>query len=182
MPVPGTIERRFAGELRATGRKLVGYAAPFNVETQIGGFTEIIRPGAFAQSLREQADILALADHSRNALLARTKSGTLRLAEDNRGLAFDLDLPETTVGRDVLALAERGDLGGMSFEFRARPNGGDRWSKNGRYRELISVELSEISVISAFPAYNSTEVQARSQPISSVVKLRRFLEIEGLVG
>jgi uncharacterized protein len=50
-------------------------------------------------------------------VLARTRSGTLRLAEDSKGLAFDLDVPNTSFGRDVLELAERGDIGGASFAF-----------------------------------------------------------------
>lgn len=169
-------ERRFAGELRAAGRKLTGYAATFGTEAKIGGFTEIIAPGAFAASLRAGGDILALADHNPRAVLARTRSGTLRLAEDSRGLSFEIDLPDTTIGRDVLALAERGDLGGMSFGFSV-PKGGESW--RGTRRELRMVELKEISVVSAWPAYDNTEVHARSQPIRSVVELRRFLEIYG---
>lgn len=174
MPVPGTFERRFAGELRASGRRLTGYAATFGTEAKIGGFTEIIAPGAFAESLRSGADILALADHNPRAVLARTKSGTLRLSEDSRGLAFEIDVADTSAGRDVLALAERGDLGGMSFGFTVR-KGGERWT--GTRRELRSVELKEISVVSAWPAYDNTEVHARSKPVRSVIELRRFLEI-----
>lgn len=171
-------ERRFAGELRAAGRKLTGYAATFGTEAKIGGFTEVIAPGAFAASLRGGGDILALSDHNPRAVLARTKSGTLRLHEDARGLAFEIDVPDTTIGRDVLALAERGDLGGMSFGFTVS-KGGERWIGNTR-RELRVIDLREISVVSAWPAYQNTEVHARSEPIRSVLELRRFLEIEGL--
>jgi HK97 family phage prohead protease len=59
----------------------------------------------------------------------------------------------------VLALAERGDLGGMSFAFTVEP-AGERWE--GRRRELRSVNLREISVVSSWPAYEGTTVQARS--------------------
>jgi HK97 family phage prohead protease len=96
---------------------LEGYAALFDTAARIADFEEIIRPGAFAESLRANGDILALADHDPRSVLARTKSGTLRLSEDSRGLAFDLDVPDTTTGRDMLALAERGDIGGASFGF-----------------------------------------------------------------
>lgn len=174
MPVVGTFERRYAGELRAAGRQLQGYAATFGVEAKIGGFTEIIAPGAFAESLRAGSDILALADHNPRAVLARTKSGTLKLSEDARGLAFAIDLPDTSIGRDVLALAERGDLGGMSFGFTVR-KGGERWA--GTRRELRSIDLREISVVSAWPAYENTEVHARSQAPEGLIMLRRFLEI-----
>lgn len=170
------IERRaVATELRAKGRRLEGYAATFGAEARIRDYVETIAPGAFAQSLVERADILALVDHDAGRVLARTKSGTLRLAEDTRGLQFDLDVPDTTAGRDVLALAERGDLGGMSFAFNTRRDG-DHWS--GDRRELRSVDLREISVVSAFPAYDGTVVQARARPLmfSRVAAARRFLE------
>jgi HK97 family phage prohead protease len=112
-----TLERRAVVELRRADRKLEGYAARFNTEARIGDFTETIRAGAFAESLRSGNDILALVDHDAAKVLARTKSGNLRLSEDSAGLQFELTVPDTTAGRDVLALAERGDLGGMSFGF-----------------------------------------------------------------
>src|SRR5262245_59500192 len=112
-----TERRTFAAELRTKGRKLEGYAATFGVEAEILDYTETIRAGAFTHALAANKDIVALVDHDPGRVLARTKSGTLRLAEDTRGLHFDLDVPDTTAGRDVLALAERGDLGGMSFAF-----------------------------------------------------------------
>ena len=55
----------------------------------------------------------ALFNHERGALLGRTCSGTLRLSEDGTGLRYEIDLPDTTVGRDVAALLERGDLTGF---------------------------------------------------------------------
>ncbi len=118
---------------------------------------ETISPGAFSASLRASGDILALVDHDPARVLARTRSGTLRLSEDANGLAFDLDLPDTQAGRDVLALAERGDLGGMSFGFTATDE-----DRDGDRRELRAVELFEISVVAAWPAYDGTIVNARS--------------------
>lgn len=167
-------ERRAAPiEVRARGRRLEGYAALFGTEARIGTFRETIRAGAFSGSLKR--DVLALVDHDPGKVLARTKSGTLRLAEDTRGLAFDLDIPDTTLGRDVLALAERGDIGGMSFGFTV-PQGGDHWS--GDARELRSVTLYEVSVVLAFPAYEGTIVNARSRPAMPVrlALASRFLD------
>lgn len=155
-----TIEKRIATEIRAEGRKLSGYAATFGTETRIADFHERIAPGAFSASLRSSPDILALVDHDSSRVLARTKSGTLRLSEDERGLKFEIDVPDTSAGRDVLALATRGDLGGMSFGFTV-PDGGDSWI--GDKRELRSVVLHEISVVQSFPAYGGTTVQARSR-------------------
>jgi HK97 family phage prohead protease len=144
-------ERRAAlTEVRAKGRR-------YNTEARIGSFVETIKPGAFAGSLSR--DVLALVDHDPSRVLGRTKSGTLRLSEDTRGLVFDLDLPDTQAARDVLALAERGDLGGCSFGFTC-PAGGDHW--NGDRRELRNVTLHEISIVQSWPAYDGTVVNARS--------------------
>jgi hypothetical protein len=166
------IERRhLALELRAdvAGRKLAGYAARFSTPAEIegGSFTESIRSGAFRASLASGTDVLALVDHSPEKLLARTRSGTLRLREDGKGLAFELDVPATTLGNDVLAMVERGDMGGMSFGFRVAA-GGDHWPDN-RTRELRQVELVEVSVVHAFPAYEGTSVAARHRKGSAIM-------------
>lgn len=169
-------ERRFAAsEVRAKGRRLEGYAAVFGVEARIGDFTESICPGAFTRTIEGKGDVLALVDHDACRMLGRTRSGTLRLSEDSRGLAFNLDLPDTQAARDVLALAERGDIGGMSFGFDV-PDDGDEW--NGDRRELRSVNLHEISVVQAWPAYAGTIVQARSRIVTFPERelARRFLE------
>ncbi|MCC6611177.1 MAG: HK97 family phage prohead protease [Burkholderiales bacterium] len=154
------LEQRAVLELRAKERKLEGYVARFGVETRIGNFVEKIAPGAFTASLRSDRDVLALVDHDPSKVLARTRSGTLQLREDGDGLAFSFPVPETQPGRDVLALAERGDLGGMSFGFLV-PEGGERWE--GSQRTLTAVELHEVSVVSAWPAYDGTSVLARSR-------------------
>jgi HK97 family phage prohead protease len=155
---PNFETRRATADVTARGRKLEGYAAIFDKPARVNCFTETIRAGAFAKSLASGADILALVDHDPSRLLGRTSSGTLRLSEDSRGLAFSLDLPDTQAGRDVLALAERGDLGGMSFGFSATD---EKWI--GDRRELRAVNLFEISVVSAWPAYGGTTVTARSR-------------------
>lgn len=169
-------ERRSAPfEIRAQGRRLTGYAAVFGVPAKIGTFTEIITPGAFRNSLG--ADILALHDHDRSKVLGRTRSGSLRLSEDSRGLHFDLDLPDTSHGRDVLALAERNDLGGMSFGFETLD---DSWTND--MRELRSVRLFEISVVSSWPAYEGTIVNVRARSLAALPKLalaRRYMSTLG---
>lgn len=154
------IERRAFTEVRTAsgGRKLEGYAATFGAAAAFGAITEVIAPGAFREAI--VGDVLALLDHDMAQVLGRTRSGTLRLIEDSRGLAFSLDLPDTTAGRNVMALAERGDLGGMSFGFLV-PEGGDRWE--GERRTLERVDLREISVVSAFPAYPDTSLALRTR-------------------
>ncbi|MBY0298559.1 MAG: HK97 family phage prohead protease [Methylobacterium sp.] len=149
-------------EVRAAGRRLEGWAALFGVEASVsdparGTFRERIRPGAFAASIG--GDVLALRDHDPRRVLGRTTSGTLRLREEARGLAFELDVPDTSEGRDTLVMAERGDLGGCSIGFTVNP-GGEEW--RGDLRELRTVSLAEISIVSAWPAYRGTVVQCRS--------------------
>jgi HK97 family phage prohead protease len=155
----GRVEHRAFLEVRAEGRLLVGIAAPFGVETRIGGTIESIAPGAFSRTLADGHDVLALVDHDQGKLLGRTRSGSLRLRETRQGLEFEVDCPDTGLGHDVLALATRGDLGGMSFAFKVRPPDGERWS--GRRRELRDLDLVEVSVVHAWPAYQHTTVQAR---------------------
>jgi HK97 family phage prohead protease len=170
------MEKRAAAEVRAEGRKLVGYAATFGTEARIADFSETISRGAFAASLASGRDTLALVDHDPHRVLARTKSGTLRLSEDERGLRFEIDVPSTTAGNDVLALAQRGDLGGMSFGFTVA-EGGEAW--NGDKRELRSVTLHEVSVVQSFPAYDGTSVSARARQHRSAASRRiALLEME----
>lgn len=166
------LETRAVLELRARDRKLEGYAAKFNSEARVADFVEVIAAGAFAASLRSGRDVLALVDHDTSKVLARTKSGNLKLAEDSTGLHFELAVPDTQPGRDALALAERGDLGGMSFGFLV-PEGGEAW--DGNRRALSVIDLREISVISAWPAYPNTTVTARSRAPRLAVA-RRYLE------
>ncbi len=167
-------EVRAAAELRASGRRLVGYVARWDSPARIGTFTETVKRGAFTATLASGDDVLALADHDAAAVLGRTKSGTLTLREDDQGLAFDLAIPDTQKGRDLLALAERGDLGGCSFGFTVN-EGGDHWS--GDTRELRSVRLHEVSIVQSWPAYGQTSVEARSlRPDDQLALLRFWLE------
>lgn len=169
-------QRSAALEIRARGRKLEGYAALFGVRARIGHTNEEIRQGAFTGALASGRDVLALVDHDPARLLARTRSGSLRLSQDSTGLAFDLDLPDTGEGRDLLALAERGDLGGMSFGFTVAPGGETR---SGGVRFLEALHLHEISVVKAHPAYEGTSCNARSLEAIRRRRLdhaRRYLE------
>lgn len=168
------IERRAVLELRAAdGRKLEGVAAPFGSPTRIADFTETIAAGAFAATLADNHDVVGLVDHDAGKLLARTRNRSLRLTETRQGLEFSLDLPSTTLGADVLTMAENRLLGGMSFSFRVRPNG-EKWE--GRSRTLTALDLLEVSVISTFPAYAQTEVFARQRAPWRLCQAMRYLE------
>jgi HK97 family phage prohead protease len=172
---PDGLERRAAAEIRAAaGRRLEGYVATYGSEARIGRFIETVAPGAFTGTLAAGKDIVALVDHDAGRLLARTSSGTLKLSEDSRGLAFDLDVPDTQLGRDILALAERRDLGGMSFGFKVKA---ESWPARDR-RNLLHVDLIEISIVQAFPAYGQTAIAARMAPDAmTALRLRRLVLI-----
>jgi uncharacterized protein len=180
-----TIERRVAVEIRAGGDKksprLVGHAAIYNSPSQdLGGFVEIVRPGAFTRTLKSDRDPLALVQHMPQLVLGRRSAGTLRLHEDQRGLAFEIDVPDTTAARDLMVSVERGDVRGASFAF-STPKGGDKWEMRGDkvMRELLDVDLHEITV-TAQPAYLDTSVARRCLLQFStgprLRAMRRFLE------
>jgi HK97 family phage prohead protease len=159
-------ERRsiLTAEFRAENaetRTVYGYAAVFNIETELApGFVESIAPGAFSSSVNE--DVRALWNHDLSQVLGRTKSGSLRLTEDSIGLRFELDLPDTSMGRDAFELIKRKDVTGVSFGFFIRA---EEWikgdDKTPNKRIIKDVELFEISLC-PFPAYESTSVSARS--------------------
>lgn len=158
------IERRTVpgGELRAEGdAKIVGYAAVFNsMSEDLGGFREVIMPGAFDRALRENHDVRALVNHDPNQILGRTKSGTLALSVDERGLKAEVEPPDTQAARDALASIRRGDMDQMSFAFRTIT---DEWRKQDGeiVRELKDLELLDVSIV-AYPAYPATSVSARA--------------------
>lgn len=147
-------------ETRAEGKTIGGYAAVFRSPTNIGDyFVEVIAPGAFTKAL-QSTDVRALYDHKWGRVLGRTSTGTLRLKEDAKGLAAEIDLPDTTDGRDVQALMARGDLDGMSFMFRAVREEWDE-TTDPPTRTVLEAELYEVSVV-ADPAYPDAQVALRS--------------------
>lgn len=163
---------------RATGtldppNLLHGYAARFDEESAIlfdkavckGPFIEVIKPGAFSRTLREDPDILALFNHDRGCVLGRTKAGTLRLRETDEGLAFEDDLPDTTFARDLRESLRRGDYDGCSFygyvvddQVQLRPG-------QPALRTIFDIELIEVTPATALPAYKSTSVALRSRHV-----------------
>ena len=161
------LEKRYIGEpltVDPTARKVVGYPSVFNSPSQdLGGFIEIVRPGAFDATLRNNPDIPALVNHDDGKVVGRTKAGTLKLGTDPKGLRAELDLPDTTSGRDLAESMRRGDVDGCSFAFRVRP-GGEKWTRSGgqTIRELTDLELVEVSVGVCFPAYPDASAAVRS--------------------
>lgn len=157
------LELRFAkrddGEEGGT-RTTKGYACLFDNVTDIGGYwQERFSKGAFTKSLGER-DVVALHSHDGGRPMGRMSRDTLRLKEDDKGLAFENDLPDTNDGRDLATLIERGDIEGMSFQFRALKEEWDE-TRDPPMRTVIEAELREITY-TAFPAYADTEVGMRS--------------------
>ncbi len=160
------MERRAfeVGELRVVREegkpvRVGGYAVVWESESvDLGGFTERVARGAFQSSLG--GDIRAHWNHDTSIVLGRSTAGTLRLTEDDRGLGFELDLPDTQAGRDAAVSVERRDVTGMSFGFRTIK---DAWAKvNSKWlRTLLEANISEVSIC-AYPAYQATEVGMRS--------------------
>lgn len=144
-----------------------GYAALFNVVTDIGPYLEVIRPGAFTRALKENQDVRALKNHDPNLILGRTKSGTLRLYEDDKGLRYEIDPPNTSTGKDTLEEIRRGDIDEMSFAFSGNDNK-SKWSKrDGKaLRELVSPDIFDVSIVT-YPQYKHTSASVRSEEIRS---------------
>jgi hypothetical protein len=143
------------------GMSFSGYAAVFNSDSEPLPFIERIMPGAFRKSLKSRNNIRMYLNHDSSMLLATSRAKTLRLEEDQRGLKVEADLPDTTIGRDLSTLIQRGDVDSMSFGFSVPPKG-DSWSEDGSVRELKEVRLYEVSVVTGFPAYQATSASVRS--------------------
>lgn len=164
-------------EVRALedGTKLIGYAAVFDSPSEPMPFVEYVRRGAFTKTLNDGADVRLLIDHE-GVPLARTKSGTLTLIEDQRGLRVEADLdPTNPDAARIISAMRRGDLSQMSFAFRTIK---DSWNTDRSVRELREVQLFDVSIVT-FPAYEETvaELRAKSQvdSIPSVSRARLLM-------
>lgn len=157
--ITGNIEIRAAADAGA-GRTAIGYAALFGVKSNVAGcWTEEFRTGAFSKSLRS-IDVLALKSHDTARVVGRTGAGTLNLREDDKGVAFENQLPDTTDGNDIAVSVDRGDIPGMSFGFTSRQ---EEWDYSGDlpHRTVIEADLYEITYTPC-PVYPDTTVGLRS--------------------
>lgn len=177
------MERRMtpAGEIKVEtradgGKALTGYAAVFHREGDAGteyrlaaDVVERIAPTAFARALAEKHDARALFNHDPNMLLGRAAAGTLRLSTDARGLKYEIDLPDTQVGKDVAASVARGDLTGSSFAFAINGKDGQRFEKGKDFdvRHITDVNLYDVGPVT-YPAYEGTSTALRSGERGSI--------------
>jgi len=156
--------------------RLRGYAAVFNDESVPMPFIETIAPGAFRKTLSETPDVRLLINHE-GLPLARTKNGTLTLTEDDRGLYMDAIIADTSEGRDLYKLVERGDVDQMSFAFRVIRQ---KYNEDRSVRTLTEVSLADgdVSVVT-YPAYPTTTVEAREALRTAIQAIKEGREITG---
>jgi HK97 family phage prohead protease len=150
-------------ELRALddsedGWTVSGYAAVFDSPSEPLPWTEYVKRGAFRKTIKDGADVRLLIDHT-GVPLARTKSGTLKLREDEKGLYMEARLdpnnPDAVKMRSALM---RGDVSQMSFAFETIK---DAWNKDRTVRELREVKLHDVSIVT-YPAYEETSAEIRN--------------------
>jgi HK97 family phage prohead protease len=156
-----TIETEIKVEQREDAKPVIsGYAIVFNkLSEDLGGFREQVAPGACTRAIKED-DIRAAFNHNPNYILGRNKSGTLQLAEDNKGIRFTIDpLPDTQWCRDLQVSIGRGDINQCSFKFSTIKDAWDNSTKNV-VRTLQDIRLFDVSIVT-YPAYPQTSVKVR---------------------
>lgn len=165
--VPSTFQTREEnGELT-----IQGYFAVFNSLYEIApGMTESVAPGAFQNTLG--GDIRALINHDTTLVLGRTKAHTLELREDEHGLWGKVTInPNDGDAMNLYERVKRGDVDGCSFGFNPtdeeteiRENGDVHWT-------IKAVDLFEVSACT-FPAYEATNISARSEEAETLKRRR----------
>ena len=155
--------RAMDGEEKRTVR---GYAATFNSPSgDLGGFIEQIDSSAFDET--DMSDVRALFNHDQNYVLGRTVSGTLRLMKDEKGLAYEVDLPDTQLGRDMYESIKRGDISQSSFAFTIEDDE-FRMEDGNVYRTIKKIKrLYDVAPVT-FPAYEATSVMARAKEFINI--------------
>lgn len=173
-----TIERRYAATEFAVRSKpsggvvVEGHGAVFNrLSRNLGGFVEQIAPEAFTKTLADAPDVRALINHDPTHLLGRTRSGTLRLAVDSVGLAYEIDMPDRSDARDLVVSMERGDITQSSFAFYMIP-GGDEWGETQegfplRTIRALSLSDGDVSPVT-YPAYPDADSGLRERAYRSL--------------
>jgi|SRR5699024_816469 len=144
-------------------RKITGYAVKWELKSQVLGmffkFREQIKKGSFLESLNND-DQRFLWSHDISKVLGRTKNDTLTLKEDDVGLRFELELPNTTLGNDTYESIKRGDVDGVSFGFNVEDDEVTEPDDDLPLRTIKKARLLEVSAV-AFPAYPDSQVSAR---------------------
>ncbi len=178
-PAMEMIERRtFPPEMRVddAGKqtKLIGYAALFDSLSEVmWGSREKIQKGAFTESIQKD-DVRMLWNHDPNFVLARNRSGTLILREDEKGLYFEAVPPDTQWAKDLMVTIKRGDVSQNSFGFVIQDDGWEGEKKE--IRVLKRVKLYDVSPVT-YPAYPDTQVWVRNKGNVYVSGIDRIFHI-----
>lgn len=130
--------------------RFAGYAAVFD---RVDGGGDIVRKGAFAESLKRAGEVPLLWQHKAGRLLGRIE----HLSEDKRGLRVVARVDDPRVG----ALLASGELDGLSFGYRVRE------ARPGAHRELIDLDLVEVSLV-AQPMQKLARVHAVQSDYNAV--------------
>lgn len=175
-----TTDKMEIREAEDGAKQISGYAVKWNMKSERMGywhrFREQFAKGAFTSSLVDD-DQRALWSHDTSKVLGRTKNDTLRLYEDDVGLRFELDLPQTQLGNDAYETIKRGDVDGVSFGFMMQVEEWDESDPDNIVRTISQARLIEISPV-AFPAYPDSQVAARSNdPYKDYVNQRKKSEL-----
>ena len=147
-----------------------GYASVFDYSYPVadsrGSYLEIIKRGAFTKTLQEREDVKLLVNHE-GIPLARSKSGTLHLEEDDRGLKVEAKLdPTNPKVAEVASAMKREDLTEMSFAFQSIR---DEFNEAGDERQISECKLFDVSIVTT-PASAATEAKIRGVDISALEK------------
>jgi uncharacterized protein len=140
----------------------IRYGTPYEVNDRYGPFTETINRAACADTLANDDQVL-LVEHQ-GMPLARKSSGTLRMAEDPKGLRIEADLSKRShLHNDLAEALRRKDVQGMSIGFRV-PEGGDKWNAAGDVRHINKLDLFEVTATGS-PCSPTTSLGMRSTVI-----------------
>ena len=162
-------------ELRSEneGRHISGKAISFDTQSNDIGFIEILHRGCITQELIDSSNIVFLYNHDYNQVIARANKGkgTLNIDLRDDGVYFDLEVPNTTMGNDLLENIRLGNITQCSFGFNyANEEGAYKDEKIGDvwYRNVYKIgELYDLSAVT-YPAYDDTYVNARMQERSKM--------------
>lgn len=151
------------GEKIITGRPIV-----YNSRTDIGYFFEIIEVGALDGA--DLTDVRFLVNHNTDMIpLARSRrnngNSTMQLTVDYKGLTIRvrLDVENNADARALYSAVQRGDITGMSFMFSIDDEEWENLESDHPTRHIRKIgSVVEVSAVT-FPAYESTEINARSK-------------------
>lgn len=162
MTITETLSLHFCRSVAVStkAKTIYGYAIVYNsASADLGGYVEVIARDAFTEDLATGKKIVALYEHESQNVLGDTESGTLKLTPDDKGIAFELELPDTDFGQYIYDQVKAGTLDGMSFAFRASIV---QWDLQKSVKTVIKGTMTEITVTSS-PAYEATVALTRSK-------------------